>query len=140
MDCNSSFSIDLARQAEFRSVPKQPVTSLGTSPVPDPYRFPSELYLRFLSYWYGIWACFITASVWGSANLARVTSPPNSTPRRFPSYLLFTILLYFLSIFYHPRWTLLDFPSVFSLASLPFLYCCHRTTSTWNQGEWETVF
>ena len=43
-------------------------------------------------------------------------SPPNSTPRRFSSYLL----LYFLFIFYLPRCILPDFPSVSSLASLPF--------------------
>ena len=28
------------------------------------------------------------------------------------------------------RCTLLDYPSVFFLASLPFLSCCHRTTTT----------
>ena len=55
-------------------------------------------------------------------------SPPNSTPRRFPSYLLVTFLLYFLFIFYHPLCTIPDFPSVSSLASLSFLSCCHRTT------------
>ena len=48
---------------------------------------------------------------------------PNSTPRRFPSHLL----LYFLFIFYHPRCTLPDSSSV---SSLPFLYCCHLTTTT----------
>ena len=38
---------------------------------------------------------------------------------------------YFLFIFYLPRIYLLpDFPSVSSLASLPFLPCCHRTTTT----------
>ena len=55
-------------------------------------------------------------------NLTRVTSPPNSAPRRFPSYLL----LYFLFIFYLPRCTLPDFPSVSSPASLPVLPCCHH--------------
>ena len=59
-------------------------------------------------------------------NLTRVASPPKSTPRRFPSYLL----LYFLLIFYLPRFTVLDFQSVSSLGSLPFLPCCHRTTTT----------
>ena len=49
---------------------------------------------------------------------------------RFPSYLLFTFLLYFLFIFYLPRCTQPDFPSVFSLASLPFLPCCHRVMKT----------
>ena len=48
---------------------------------------------------------------------------PNSIPWRFPSYLF----LYF--IFYLSRCTLPDFPSVFSLASLPFLSCCYRTTT-----------
>ena len=47
-------------------------------------------------------------------NLTRVTSPPNSTPRRFPSYLL----LYFIFIFTFP------FPSTSSQASLPHLYIC----------------
>ena len=36
---------------------------------------------------------------------------------------------YLLFIFYLPRRTLLDFPSVSSLASLSFLSCCHRTTT-----------
>ena len=60
----------------------------------------------------------------------RVISPPNWTPRRFPSYLLLTLLLYFLSIFYFRRCTLPDFPSIFSLASLPFLPCCHWSITT----------
>ena len=54
-----------------------------------------------------------------------LTSPPNSTSRLFLSYLLMTLLLYFLSIFYYLRCTLQDFPSVSSQASLPFL-SCHR--------------
>ena len=41
--------------------------------------------------------------------LTRVTSPPSSTPRRIPSYLLLTILIYFLFIFHIPRNTLPDF-------------------------------
>ena len=45
-------------------------------------------------------------------NLTRVTWPPNSTPKWFPSFLLFTHLSYFLFIFYLPWCTLLDFPSV----------------------------
>ena len=49
--------------------------------------------------------------------------------RRFPSYLLCTLLLYFLFIFCLFRCTLPNFPSVTSLASLPFLPCCHRTTT-----------
>ena len=65
------------------------------------------------------------------ANLTRNSSPPNSTLRRFPSYLLLTFLLYFLLIFHLPRCTLLNFPSVSSLTSLPFLSCCHRTATTW---------
>ena len=54
-------------------------------------------------------------------NLTRVTSPPNSTPRRFPSHLLLTLILYFLFIFYLPRCTLPDFPCS-SQACLPFCY------------------
>ena len=64
------------------------------------------------------------------ANLTRVTSPPNSTATRFSSYLLLTLLLYLFFIFYYPRCTLPDFSSVSSLASFPFLSCCHRTTTT----------
>jgi len=46
------------------------------------------------------------------------------SPRRFPTYLL----LYLFFIFYLSRCTLTNFPSVSSLASLPFLSCYHRTT------------
>ena len=52
--------------------------------------------------------------------LLRITSSPNSTTRRLPSYLLCTLLLYFLLIFHLSRCTLPDFPSVSSLDSLPF--------------------
>ena len=58
------------------------------------------------------------------------TSTRNSAPRWFPSYLLITVILHFLFIFYLPRCTLPDFHSVSALASLPFLSCCHRTTAT----------
>ena len=62
------------------------------------------------------------------ANLTRVTSPPNSNTGG--SRLIFSVLYsYFIFIFYLPRCTLPDFPSVSSLASLPFLSCCHRTTT-----------
>ena len=50
--------------------------------------------------------------------------PPNSTPRRFPSHLFLTLIT-----FYLPRCTLSDFPSVSYMASLPFLSCCHRTST-----------
>ena len=61
------------------------------------------------------------------------TSPPNPTPRGFLSYLLLNLLLYFLFIFHLPRCTLPDFPSVSSLAFLPFFPCCHLiTTSKFN--------
>ena len=39
----------------------------------------------------------------------KIYKPPNSTTRRFPSYLLLTLLLYLLIIFYLPRCTLPDF-------------------------------
>ena len=55
---------------------------------------------------------------------------PNSTRRRFPFYLLLTLLLCILFIFYLPRCTLPDFPSGSSLSSLSFLSCCHGTTTT----------
>ena len=54
----------------------------------------------------------------------------NSTPRRFPSYLIFTLLLYFLFIFHLPRCTLPDFLSKSPHTSLPYLSCCHRTTTS----------
>ena len=42
-----------------------------------------------------------------------VISPPNSICYKMvPSYFLFTLLLYFLFIFYMPRCTPLDFPSI----------------------------
>ena len=68
--------------------------------------------------------------------LTRVTSLPNWTPRWLASYLLFTLPLYFLFIFYHsPQCTLQDFSSVSSLASLPFPSCRHQTTTTqWLGG------
>ena len=56
-------------------------------------------------------------------------SPSNSTPGRFPSYFLLTVLLYFRFIFKLTRYILPDFPSVSSLASLPYL-SCHQTTTT----------
>ena len=61
-----------------------------------------------------------------ATNFSRITSPSNSSPGRFPSYRLLILLLYFLFIFYLPRCTLPDFPSVSSLASLPFLSCCQQ--------------
>ena len=67
-------------------------------------------------------------------NLTGVTLPPNSTPRRFLSCLLLTLLLYCLFISYLPRCILPGFSSVSSLTSLPFLYCCHRTTTI--RYEW----
>ena len=61
-------------------------------------------------------------------------SPPHRclTPRRFPSYLLLTLLLYFLFIFYFSRSTIPDFSST---ASLLFLSWYHRTaTHDWDIG------
>ena len=46
------------------------------------------------------------------------------------THLLLTLLLYFLFICYLPRYTLPNFPSISSQTSLPFLSCCHRTTTT----------
>ena len=51
-------------------------------------------------------------------------------------YFLFSLFLYFLS--YLPRFTLLDFPTKSSKASLPFL-SCHRPTS-WLLQVLERVF
>ena len=64
------------------------------------------------------------------ANLTKLTSPLNSTPRRFSTYHLSTLLLHFLFDFSLPRCTLPDIPSVSSLASSPFLPCCHRAATT----------
>ena len=65
-----------------------------------------------------------------SANLRRVTSPPNSTLRRYQSYLL----LYIIFIFYLPRCTLLEFPSFPPLSALPFLSYCNETKTTRYAG------
>ena len=67
--------------------------------------------------------------------LERVTSTSNSTPRRFPSYLLLTLLLHFLFIFYLLLCTLLYFPSVSSLASLPFFILLSSNNNNNNAGE-----
>ena len=66
-------------------------------------------------------------------SLTWVTSFPNSTPRRLPCHLLFTLLLYFLFFFYISRFSLLDFPSISYQASLPFVSCCHQTTTSPNR-------
>ena len=52
----------------------------------------------------------VLINMYARANLTRVTSPPNSTPRLFLSYLL----LYFTFIFNLPRLTIPDFPSISS--------------------------
>ena len=75
-------------------------------------------YLLFINkqdWWFWLDALELTLV---RANLTRVTWSPNSTPRRFPFYLLITFLLYFLFICYLPRCTLPDF-----LLSLPWLPC-----------------
>ena len=59
------------------------------------------------------------------ANLTRSRVISKINYWRFPSYLLSTLLLYFLFIFYFPRCTIPDFPSV---SSLPFL-TCHQTAT-----------
>ena len=58
-------------------------------------------------------------------SISSVTSPPNSTLRQFPSYLLLTLPLYFIFIYYLTRCILPDSPSISSQASLPLLSCCH---------------
>ena len=66
------------------------------------------------------------------ANLTRVTSPPNSNTDG--SRLIFSIpFSYFLFVFYLPRCTIPDFPSVSSLAFLPFLPCCHYNNNSSNR-------
>ena len=67
-------------------------------------------------------------SIWMD-NFTRITLFSNSTPRRLSSYLLLALLPYFFFIFYLPRCSLPNFPSVSSLVSLPLLSCCPRTTS-----------
>ena len=59
--------------------------------------------------------------------------------RRFPFYLLWTLLLFpFLLI----RCTLPDFSCVSSLASLPFLPCCHHNNNKmlWGLRLWEVCW
>ena len=94
----------------------------------------------------GNWPHYAKTSRYSANHLTRGILLPKSTPRRFPSYLLLTLLLYFL-IFYLPRCTLPDFSSVSSLTSLLFLSCCHRTTTTprdidfWLLSNWrERIF
>ena len=71
--------------------------------------------------------------------IGHLTSKLNS--KAVPSYLHLILLLYFLYIFYLPRCTLSDFPSVYYLASQLFLCCCHWTTTigplsfnVWKKG------
>ena len=55
----------------------------------------------------------------------------NSNSNTGGSRLIFSVpLSYFLFIFYLPWCTLIDFHSVSFLVSLPFLFCCYRTTTT----------
>ena len=73
-------------------------------------------YADFFFYLYILWF----------ASQGYVTSAPNSTPRRSshdPSLIFSFHLL-------PSRLTLPDFPSRSSQASLPFLSCCYRTTTT----------
>ena len=78
------------------------------------------------------------------ANLTRITSLSNRTPRRFPSYLLSTLFLYFLFIFYLPWCTLPLFPSISSQTFLTFLSCCHWTSKTrsilYKEKCWKYLF
>ena len=61
---------------------------------------------------------------WDYNDLTRVTSPPNSNTGS--SRLIFSVRFsYLLFIFYLPRCTLPDFPTVSSLASLLCLSCHH---------------
>ena len=61
------------------------------------------------------------------SNLKRVASPPNWNT---DGSLIFSVSFsYFLFTFYLPRYTLPDFSSIFSLASLPFLSCWYETTT-----------
>ena len=63
--------------------------------------------------------------------VTRVISPPNSNTGG--SHLIFSVpFSYFLFIFKLPWFTLPDFSSVSSLASLPFSLCRHRTTASFT--------
>ena len=75
---------------------------------------------------------FIVVFIFSTADYSFWTSGPNSTPRQLQFYFLLTLLLYFLFIFYLPRFTLPDFTSMSSQTSSPFLSCCHRTTTYVN--------
>ena len=66
-------------------------------------------------------------SLWERVN-SRVTSPPHSNTGGF--HLVFSVpFSYFIFIFYLPRCTQPDFASVFTLASLQFLSCCHHNNN-----------
>merc|ERR1719452_88636 len=58
-----------------------------------------------------------------------VISPPNLTFYKTVSVLLSLYPSLIIPFFYLPRFILLDFPSISSQTSLPFL-SCHRTTTT----------
>ena len=64
-----------------------------------------------------------------------LTSKVNSRTG-FPSYLL----IYFPFICLPSRCTPPDFPSIPSLASLPFLSCCHRTTTCASRKNMLAIF
>ena len=76
---------------------------------------------------YKMHVCLSLASL--ACILTRVTSPPNPNTGGFR--LIFSVSFsYFLFFFYLPRYILSHFLSVSPLASLPFLPCCHWTTTT----------
>ena len=67
------------------------------------------------------------------ANLTRVNS--SLSPTTGGSRLIFSVpFTYFIFIFNLTRCILPEFLSISSLASLPFLPCCHRTTTTFSGG------
>ena len=65
--------------------------------------------------------CILTFKITSVAYIVLIWNFANSTPRWFPSYLILTLLLYFLFISYLPWFTLAYFPSISSEASFPFL-------------------
>ena len=88
---------------------------------------------------YGLQVLCIRLSRWYSFRQRNCLSNPNSTLRCFPSYLLLTLLLYFLFICYLPWCSLLDFPSVSILASTVFLSCSYRAATTFYQQRTQST-
>ena len=102
------------------------------------FRFSAELFPPL--FWLLICIMKIKSYCLSIADLSSITSPSSNTGGS--RLIFFDPFSYF--VFYLPPCTLPDFLSVSSLASLPFLPCCHRTTtktsisifSRWRCSSW----